>query len=47
MKEAYIKIPIIGWMAVLSGHIVIKENSKAGNKIGVYMNVIEKLYIER
>ena len=43
MKESYAKIPIIGWVAILAGNIVLKENSSSGNQIDVYMKCIEKL----
>ena len=43
MKESYTRIPVIGWIAVLAGNIVLKDNNASGNKINVYMNVIEEL----
>jgi|GEM_PF-848545 len=43
MKEAYAKIPVIGWIAVLAGNIIMKEESKSGEQLDLYMKLIEKL----
>jgi 1-acyl-sn-glycerol-3-phosphate acyltransferase len=41
MKESYTKIPIIGWIAVLAGNIVLKED--IDNRIGVYVTTVKRL----
>lgn len=43
MKEAYAQIPVIGWIAVFAGNVVLKESPSTGEQFDVYMNVIEKL----
>ncbi len=43
MKEAYARIPVIGWIAVFAGNIVLKEDPSTGNQLDVYMSIIEKL----
>lgn len=43
MKEAYAKIPVIGWIAVMAGNIVLKEEQTSGSQIGTYMNLIRTL----
>ena len=43
MKQSYTKIPIIGWIAMLAGNIILKEEAETGEQIDLYMNIVEKL----
>lgn len=43
MKEAYSHIPVIGWIAVFAGNVVLKEAPSTGDQLDVYMNIIEIL----
>lgn len=40
MKHGYIKLPLIGWISVLSGNVLLKES---GSNIDVYYDVVKKL----
>jgi 1-acyl-sn-glycerol-3-phosphate acyltransferase len=43
MKEAYAKIPVIGWIAVLAGNIIMREELSTCEQISMYMEMAEKL----
>jgi 1-acyl-sn-glycerol-3-phosphate acyltransferase len=42
MKEAYAKIPVIGWLSVMSGNLILMEDDTSSN-VNVYMKMVEKL----
>ncbi|OHD14525.1 MAG: hypothetical protein A2086_14330 [Spirochaetes bacterium GWD1_27_9] len=41
MKEAYLSIPLVGWISYLAGNVVLKASTSDGMKI--YFDVIKKL----
>ena len=43
MKESYTKMPLIGWIAVLTGNIVLKQFMDDGQQIEFFMGLEEKL----
>lgn len=43
MKESYTKMPLIGWIAVLTGNIVLKEDMDAGQQVDFFLGLQEKL----
>jgi 1-acyl-sn-glycerol-3-phosphate acyltransferase len=43
MKESYTKIPVIGWIAMLLGNIILPEEDDGSNRMAVYMKTMEKL----
>ena len=43
MKESYTKLPIVGWIAMLSGNVVLKEYMDSGEQIDFYMKMEEML----
>jgi len=43
MKSSYAKIPVIGWIALLAGNIVLEDDPKKQNNLGVYHKVIRAL----
>jgi 1-acyl-sn-glycerol-3-phosphate acyltransferase len=43
MKESYLKIPVIGWIALLTGTIILPEDNDGINRMSVYMKIMEKL----
>ncbi|HPP04839.1 MAG TPA: lysophospholipid acyltransferase family protein [Spirochaetota bacterium] len=43
MKESYTKLPLIGWLSILSGNIILKEDFGTGEHFDFYERVKEKL----
>ncbi|HOF02069.1 MAG TPA: lysophospholipid acyltransferase family protein [Spirochaetota bacterium] len=43
MKESYVKLPLIGWIAVISGNIILKEYMDAGEQYDFFVKLQEKL----
>lgn len=43
MKESYTKLPVIGWLSILSGNVILKENFDLGEQINFYKKIQEKL----
>ncbi len=43
MKESYTKLPLIGWLSILSGNVILKEDFDAGEQFAFYERVREKL----
>ena len=43
MKEAYARIPVIGWIATCAGNIVLKDIQTSGDQLELYMKIIETL----
>lgn len=43
MKESYVRVPVIGWISLLSGNIIVKEEANMGGQLDMFMNAVEKL----
>jgi len=43
LKESYAKLPMIGWIAVIAGNIVIKNRSTTSENINVYRKAVETM----
>lgn len=43
MKEAYLKLPLIGWIAKASGNAILKKEMSPGDHIAMYMKIVENL----
>lgn len=43
MKESYTKLPIIGWLSILSGNVILKEDFDIGEQFDFYERIREKL----
>lgn len=43
MKESYVKLPLIGWIAVISGNIILREYMDAGEQYDFFVKLQEKL----
>lgn len=43
MKESYVRLPLIGWIAVISGNIILREYMDAGEQYDFFVKLQEKL----
>lgn len=43
MKSSYAKIPVIGWIPLLAGNIILEVDPKKENSVGVYLEVVNSL----
>lgn len=43
MKESYTKIPLVGWIALAAGNIILKGSNNAGDNMSMYLGLVDTL----